>query len=96
MVSTKTVSTLQGALLALSRYPEVVKKAQAELDAVVGPHRLPLFSDLNSLVYISAIIKESLRWHNAMPVGVPHSTTADDELNGYFIPEGTVLIANVW
>ena len=92
----QSFSTLQAALLALSLYPDVVKKAQAELDAVVGPHRLPDFSDEDSLPYIQAIVLESLRWHNVVPLGVPHRTSADDEFHGYFIPAGTNIIPNTW
>ena len=50
-------------------YPEVQKKAQAELDAVVGPNRLPDFEDRPSLPYINAIVKESMRWHLVAPLG---------------------------
>lgn len=80
----------------MSLHPEVVQKAHAELDEVVGPDRLPDFSDRGSLVYVSAIIKEILRWNNSTPLGLPHCTTEDDELHGYFIPAGTVLFANTW
>ena len=76
--------------------PDVVRKAHAELDSVVGLHRLPLFKDLDSLVYVNAIVKEALRWHNALPIGVPHSTTSDDEFRGYFVPSDTMLIPNIW
>lgn len=82
--------------LAMSLYPEVLKKAHSELDTIVGPRRLPDFDDYGSLVYIQAIVKECLRWQNVLPLGVPHSTIADDEFHGYFIPAGTVLIPNVW
>ena len=77
-------------------HPEVLKKAHAELDTVVGRHRLPDFSDKDSLPYVNAIIKECMRWHPALPVGVPHATVADDEFRGYFIPAGTMLIPNTW
>ena len=92
----KTYSTLQAALVGLSLYPDVLQRAQAELDDVVGGDRLPLFSDLGSLEYVCAIVKEALRWHQPLPIAFPHSTVADDEIHGYFIPAGTVLIANVW
>ena len=49
-------------------YPEVQKRAQAELDAVVGPNRLPTFQDRPSLPYIEAIMKESLRWQLVTPM----------------------------
>ena len=77
-------------------YPEVVGKAQAELDAVVGPHRLPDFDDQESLVYVNALIKEALRWQNVTPLSIPHRVIRDDEYNGYFIPEGTLLVPNIW
>ncbi|KAI8994213.1 cytochrome P450 [Trametes punicea] len=89
-------STAQGFFLAMALYPEVQRKAHAELDAVVGPHRLPDYSDMEALVYISAIVKESLRWHNVIPLGVGHKTTADVDLRGYFIPAGTTVVPNVW
>ena len=83
-------------LLALSLNPGLQKKAHAELDAVVGPHRLPDFEDRDALVYVNAIVKEGLRWHNVLPLGVGHCTTEDEELGGYFIPAGTVIVPNVW
>jgi cytochrome P450 len=52
-------------------YPEVQKKAQAEIDAVVGPNRLPDFDDRPFLPYINAVIKESMRWHLVLPMGGP-------------------------
>ncbi|RPD61602.1 CyP450 monooxygenase [Lentinus tigrinus ALCF2SS1-6] len=94
--SDTTFSTLQTIFLAMSLYPEVLKNAQAELDAVVGPARLPNFSDKDSLVYVNAIIREASRWIPVTPLGVPHCTIEDDELRGYFIPKGTVLMPNVW
>ncbi|KAI0767392.1 cytochrome P450 [Fomes fomentarius] len=94
--SDTTFSTLKTVFLAMSLYPDVLKKAHAELDAVVGPNRLPDFDDEKSLVYVSAIIKEAQRWIPAVPTGVPHGTTEDLELRGYLIPAGTVLMPNIW
>lgn len=42
-------------------YPDVQRKAQAELDRVVGSDRLPEFSDERSLPYITAVVQEVLR-----------------------------------
>lgn len=55
--------------LAIVAFPEVQKKAQAELDEVVGRHRLPTFADYERLPYIRAICKESLRWKTVDPLG---------------------------
>ena len=82
--------------LAMALYPEVQRKAQKELDAVVGTKRLPDFSDQPSLPYIAAIVKELLRWHPATPMGVPHRSLADDEYDGHIIPGGTVIFMNIW
>jgi cytochrome P450 len=49
-------------------YPEVQKKAQAEIDQVLNGH-LPEFSDRPSLPYINAIVKEASRWHLVLPLG---------------------------
>ena len=77
-------------------YPDVQKCAQEELDAVVGPNRLPQFTDRASLPYVNAVVKEALRWHNVAPLGLPHSCTADDEYRGWHIPKGATVMANVW
>ena len=55
----------------MALYPEVQKKAQAEIDIVVGTNRLPDFEDRPSLPYINAIIKELMRWHSVLPLGEP-------------------------
>lgn len=89
-------SSVQTTFLAMSLYPEVLKKAQAELDAVVGPSRLPDWEDRGSLPYVNAIVKESLRWQNVVPLSVPHCTVTDDDFHGYFIPAGTIIVPNTW
>jgi Cytochrome P450 len=57
--------------LAMALYPEVQKKAQAEIDTVVGPNRFPDFHDRPSLPYINAVVKESSRWNLVFPLGGP-------------------------
>ncbi|KAM5535430.1 hypothetical protein V8D89_010952 [Ganoderma adspersum] len=89
-------STLQTFFLAMALYPEVQRKAQAELDAVVGPHRLPEFEDSRKLPYIHAIIKECLRWQNVFTLGLPHRVMEEDEYKGYRIPKGSIVLGNIW
>ena len=64
---------MQSLFLALALHPEVQKKAQAEIDAVVGPDRLPEFEDRPSLPYVNAVIKELMRWNLVTPLGEPFS-----------------------
>lgn len=53
----------------MASYTAVQAKAQAELDTVVGPDRLPEFSDRSNLPYVNAIISELLRWQPVVPLG---------------------------
>lgn len=76
----------------MALYPNVQKKAQAELGRVIGPHRLPEHSDLGNLTYIRAVVMESMRWIPVVPFGVPHSTNAEDFYDGYFIPRGSLVL----
>lgn len=79
-------------MLAMALNPELQKKAQIELDTVVGTQRLPDPNDLRDLVYVRAIYLEALRWKAIVPLGLPHRVMEDDEYNGYHIPKGTVIL----
>jgi cytochrome P450 len=63
-------------------FPDVQKRVQAELDAVVGRKRLPTFDDRASLPYLEATIKESLRFHPPTPLGIAHRLIEDDIVQG--------------
>ncbi|KAF9466030.1 cytochrome P450 [Collybia nuda] len=91
-----TVSAVQFFFLAMAMYPEIQRKAHMELDAVVGPNRLPDFNDRQLLPYINAIVKETMRWQLVAPLGAGHMCTNDDEYGGYFIPKGTLVLGNAW
>ena len=56
--------------------PEVMAKAQKEIDAVVGNERLPGFADRENLPYINALVKEVFRWHSVVPTGNLKSDTS--------------------
>jgi hypothetical protein len=74
----------------------VQRRAQAEIDQVIGRSRLPVFSDRPNLPYVDAVCKELLRWRLVLPLGVAHATTEDDVYKGYFIPKGTTVLPNTW
>ncbi|TFY66279.1 hypothetical protein EVG20_g4806 [Dentipellis fragilis] len=77
------VSALSSFILALTMYPDALKKGQAEIDAVVGQDRIPGFADRDQLPYIQAM-------------GAPHRLTTDDMHEGKFIPKGTIILVNEW
>ena len=77
-------------------FPEVQRRAQAEIDAIVGRDCLPTCADASRLPYVQAIIREILRYRPALPFLIPHAVTKEDWYKGMYIPKGTVCIANVW
>jgi cytochrome P450 len=83
-------------IAAAAVYPDWVKRARKELDAVCGQNaeRLPNFDDKAALPYITAVVKESLRWRPIVEIGVPHMLTEDDEYEGYRFPAGTIFTWN--
>ncbi|VDC05155.1 unnamed protein product [Peniophora sp. CBMAI 1063] len=91
-----TVSALHSFFLAMTLYPEVQAKAQAEIDAVVGRDRLPTLADRPQLPYITALMNEVLRWSPVAPLAIPHATMQDDVYQGYLIPKGSLVIPNIW
>ncbi|KAL4923087.1 cytochrome P450 [Aspergillus undulatus] len=91
-----TVSTISSFYLAMALYPDVQKRAQEEIDRVVGRDRLPGYEDRDNLPYINALVKEALRWHPVTPMGVAHSSMEDDVCDGYHIPKGSIIMPNIW
>ncbi|TCD66421.1 hypothetical protein EIP91_001412 [Steccherinum ochraceum] len=91
-----TAGQLHALLLMFMLYPEIRKKAQAEIDQVVGPERLPHFSDRDKLPYVEACLTEGFRLHTLSPTGGVRVATKDDVLGGYFIPKGAIIQPLTW
>ncbi|CAN8100632.1 unnamed protein product [Discula destructiva] len=93
-----TWGTVLAAMLYLTKYPEVQRRVQAELDAIVvgvdGANRLPEFEDRPRLPYLEAFMNETLRSLPLNPLVIPHRSRQDDVYEGMFIPAGTVVFAN--
>lgn len=80
----------------MAKYPEVQRKAQEEIDRVIGSERLPNLDDRDKLPFIEAIVLEILRWHPIGPMGLPHSCDQDVVFGNYLIPKDSYLMPNVW
>uniref|UniRef100_A0A8D2J176 Cytochrome P450 1A n=1 Tax=Varanus komodoensis TaxID=61221 RepID=A0A8D2J176_VARKO len=92
-----TVTTaLSWSLMYLVAYPEIQKKIQAELDQTVGGERNPRLSDRPMLPYTEAFILEVFRHSSYFPFTIPHCTTQDTVLNGFWIPKDTCVFINQW
>jgi len=91
-----TSSSIMTFLVAMLLYPDVLKRAQNELDFVIGRDRLPTFEDRLRLPFIDAVYKEVSRWRPVTPVALPHAPKRDDVYAGFFIPKNAVVIGNTW
>ena len=66
------------------------------MERVVGLGRMVQESDLPSLVYLQAVVKETLRIHPPAPLGIPRASVEDCTVLGYEIPRGSRLLINSW
>ena len=55
----------------MTLHPEAQRKAQDELDRVVGLDRLPTFEDREQLPYVEALVTEVLRWKPVAQLSKP-------------------------
>ncbi|KAJ0984266.1 hypothetical protein J5N97_002622 [Dioscorea zingiberensis] len=89
-------NVVEWAIAELINQPEILRRAVAELDDVVGMQRLVQESDLSKLHFIRSIARESMRLHPVTAFNLPHHSTADTVVAGYHIPKGTsVLLSRV-
>ncbi|OWM70819.1 hypothetical protein CDL15_Pgr014492 [Punica granatum] len=91
-----SAATMEWAMSLLLNHPEVLKKAQAEIDNVVGSDRLVNESDLTRLPYLHCIINETLRMYPAGPLLVPHESSEECHVGGYRVPGDTMLMINLY
>ena len=97
MAGNETTSiTFTWLMSALLNNRHVMKHAQEELDLKVGRDRWVEQSDIPNLVYLKAIVKETLRLYGPAPLLVPHEAMEDCCVGGYHIPKGTRLLVNAW
>lgn len=82
------MASLETFFQAITMYPEVQRRAQKEIDEVVGSKRLINYDDWSSLPYVEALLREVMRWRPIAPLSLAHSTTTDDVYKGYYIAKG--------
>jgi cytochrome P450 len=92
----QTLAISQVFFLLMAIHPEIQKKAQREIDQLLGRERLPTLADQDHLPYISALIKEIYRWHTPLPISIPKSLREADDYKGYHLPKGATIVENVW
>jgi cytochrome P450 len=92
-----TSGTMISFILACCAFPEAQRRAQEEIDSVIGQDRSPMPADETNLPYCAALVKETLRWRSVTILGgLPHAPIKDDVYRGYHIPAGTNITGNLW
>lgn len=94
--SDTTSVSIEWAIAELLHYPHYMKRAQDELDAVVGKDRLVDEQDIKNMPFVQACVKELFRLHPAAPLGIPHFNLEATNLAGYDIPARTTVMINLW
>lgn len=89
-------SSLEFTMAEVINKPEVMKRAQQELEEVVGADKTVQESHIHKLPYLKAIMKESLRLHPVLPLMVPHSPNESTTVGGYTVPAGCQVFVNLW
>ncbi|NXF51019.1 CP2K6 protein, partial [Oceanites oceanicus] len=86
-----TSTTLRWGLLLMMKYPEIQRKVQEEIEQVIGSNP-PRIEHRTQMPYTDAVVHEIQRFASILPLNLPHETTADVTLKGYFIPKGTYIV----
>ena len=91
-----TALTLEWVMAELTKHPDVMEKAQAEIRRVVGEKMNVREEHLHQLDYLKFIIKETLRLHPVLPLLIPRDSTTDVKIQNYRIPSNTRVFINAW
>ncbi|XP_053339247.1 cytochrome P450 2B4-like isoform X1 [Clarias gariepinus] len=90
-----TATTLRWGLIFMMNHPEIQDRCHEEIIRVIGYDRPPTMDDRASMPYTHATVHEIQRIGNIVPLGVVHETTGTTQLQGYTIPKGTQILANL-
>ncbi|KAJ3565869.1 hypothetical protein NP233_g7367 [Leucocoprinus birnbaumii] len=93
-----TISLLHNFILAMLLHPNVQRRAQQELEQLLATEKRGVieWDDREKLPYLTAVLKEVLRWRPVAPLSGPHAVIQDDEYKGYHIPKNSLVIPNSW
>ncbi|XP_075717024.1 cytochrome P450 2K1-like isoform X1 [Rhinoderma darwinii] len=86
-----TSASLRWCLLMMIKYPHYQEKVQDEITKVIGLAQ-PTYSHRLQMPFTNAVIHETQRISNIVPMSLPHETTRDVNFRGYNLPKGTHII----
>lgn len=91
-----TVTTMRWAFLLMIKYPEIQQKVQNEIDAIIGPKRLPSMTDKNQMPYTQAVLNEIQRFANILSANFPRMVAEGGiTIAGYSVPGGIGVVPQI-
>ncbi|KAF8597624.1 cytochrome P450 [Ceratobasidium sp. AG-I] len=93
---TTTSSFITTFILTMALHPEMVKKAQIEIESVAGNDQRPNLNHRKLLPFVDAFIQETMRSFPPLPLGLPHRASEGFEFRGHWIPKGAIISPNIW
>lgn len=92
--SETTATTFKWILLCLAKHPKIQTALRNDIFEKFGDETVTL-AHKHHLPLASAIIYETLRFGNVVPLGIPHSVSQDVMFNGHLIPKNTTILSNI-
>ncbi|XP_065871542.1 cytochrome P450 81Q32-like [Euphorbia lathyris] len=89
-------ATMEWGISLLVNNPEILKKAQNEIDTIIGHDQLMTESDVSRLPYFQCVINEVMRMYPTAPLLLPHESLEECHIGGYRVRRGTMLLVNQW
>jgi trans-cinnamate 4-monooxygenase len=91
-----TLWSIEWGVAELINNPSIQERVRAELDSVLGRGNLITEPDTTKTPYLTAVVKEVMRLHMAIPLLVPHMNLHQAKLHGYDIPAESKILINAW
>ncbi|KAA3459782.1 Cytochrome P450 protein [Gossypium australe] len=91
-----TFTTMEWVMIELLRHPDKLQRVVKELDAIIGDQNIVEEFHLPRLLYLEAVVKETLRIHSQAPLLMPHMSSETTVITGYIIPKNSNIFFNVW
>ena len=90
-----TSTTLTWALYELAQNSQYLRQLEAEIDGVIGSEAAPTIKTIHKMPFLKNCVKETLRMYPSM-IATVRTIEEDMELDGYFLPKGTLLQFNTY
>ncbi|CAI0451610.1 unnamed protein product [Linum tenue] len=89
-------TVLEWAMTELLRHPKTMERLRDEARRVGKGEAEINEDDLDEMLYLKAVMKETLRMYPPIPLLVPRKPSRSVEIEGYHVPAGTMTMVNAW